>query len=367
MMRLRAIPSTRGMSSAEAAAHWLVLHDAGTLSASEEAEFEAWHDDPAHADAYRRAAGAMAIFGADAGSDPNLRALRQAALEAGPAPRRFHYAIAASLLVAISLGAATLFLLRPDGMAGNSPGGRSSTVIAASGTPGSSEAAAGTTEYSTGIGERRVVRLADGSSVTLNTRSKLTVAFSANRRIVRLARGQALFEVAHDRSRPFIVEAADRQITALGTVFEVRVDVGRVNVVLFQGRVVVDRLPDAAGGYEPSAMPSAILKPGEQFSAELGAPQKVATVDTQRELLWRDGFVEFDDEPLGRAVAEINRYTKRPITLSNDGVAALHVSGLYRTGSPDQFIDAVQGILPVSTRLTPQGNIEIALSPRQGQ
>lgn len=364
MMRLRAIPNTRGMSSAEAAAHWLVLHDAGALSASEEAEFEAWHDDPAHADAYRRAAGAMAIFGADAGSDPNLRALRQAALEAGPAPRRHYYAIAASLLVAISLGAATLFLLRPEGMMGNSPGARSSTVIAASGSP---EAVAGTTEYSTGIGERRVVRLADGSSVTLNTRSKLTVAFTANRRIVRLARGQALFEVAHDRSRPFIVEAADRQITALGTVFEVRVDPGRVNVVLFQGRVVVDRLPDAASGYEPAAMPSAILKPGEQFSAELGAPQKVATVDTQRELLWRDGFVEFDDEPLGRAVAEINRYTKRPITLSNDGVAALHVSGLYRTGSPDQFIDAVQGILPVSTKLTPQGNIEIALSPRQGQ
>ncbi|MDB5576377.1 MAG: Fe2+-dicitrate sensor, rane component [Bradyrhizobium sp.] len=367
MMRLRAIPSTRGMSSAEAAAHWLVLHDAGTLSASEEAEFAAWHDDPSHADAYRRAGSAMAIFGADAGSDPNLRALRQAALEAAPAPRWHYYAIAASLLVAISLSAATLFLLRPDGMVGNGPGARSSTVIAATATPGSSEAVAGSTEYSTGIGERRVVRLADGTSVTLNTHSKLTVAFTANRRIVRLARGQALFEVAHDRSRPFIVEAADRQITALGTVFEVRVDVGRVNVVLFQGRVVVDRQPDMMGADEPASMPPAILKPGQQFSAELGAPQRVEAVDVERQLLWRSGFVEFDDETLAHAVAEINRYSKHPITLSNDGVAALHVSGLYRTGSPEQFIDALQGLLPVTAKPTPQGNIEISLTPPQGR
>jgi transmembrane sensor len=178
-----------------------------------------------------------------------------------------------------------------------------------------------------------------------------------------MSRGQALFEVSHDSARPFTVEAADRQVTALGTIFEVRVDPGRVNVTLIRGKVVVDRSPEANGGYDETRIPPTILKPGQQFDAELGAPQKVAAVDIDRQLLWRNGFVEFDDEPLGRAVAEINRYSARPIVLSNDGVAALHVSGLFRTGSPDQFVDAIEGLLPVDAKPNGQGGIELSIVP----
>lgn len=361
MMRLRAIPRTRGMSPAEAAAHWVVLRDARALSAREEAEFHAWQGDPAHAEALRKAGGAMALFDGDAGLDPNLRALRQSALEAAPAPRR-RYGIAVGGAMAASLAiAVTWFGLHQGEVA--PPAGRPAAATLAAVDPARA-GQTGRNEYVTGVGERRTVRLPDGTSVTLNTRSRLVVAFTPARRLVRLIRGQALFEVAHDRDRPFTVEAADRQITALGTVFEVRVDPGRVNVVLFQGRVVVDRAPEAASGYEVTPVASAILKPGEQFSAELGTPQKVGAVDVERQLLWRDGFVEFDDEPLGHAVAEINRYASRPVTLSNDGVAALHVSGLYRTGSPDQFVDAVQGILPVEAKPTAQGGIELSLTQR---
>jgi transmembrane sensor len=350
------------MSPAEAAAHWVVLRDARALSVREEAEFEAWQDDPAHAEALRKAGGAMALFDSELGFDPNLRALRQSALEAAPAPRR-RYGIAIGGAMAASLAiAVTVFSMnRPE--AGPTVAGHPAPVASIAAVDPAKNVAA-QNEYVTGVGERRTVRLPDGTSVTLNTRSRLLVAFTEARRLVRLTRGQALFEVAHDRNRPFTVEAADRQITALGTVFEVRVDPGRVNVVLFQGRVVVDRAPEASSGYEVTPVPSAILKPGEQFSAELGTAQKVGAIDMDRQLLWRDGFVEFDDEPLGHAVAEINRYASRPITLSNDGVASLHVSGLYRTGSPDQFVDAVQGILPVEAKPTAQGGIELSLTAR---
>ncbi|MET0310176.1 MAG: FecR domain-containing protein [Sphingomonas sp.] len=351
------------MSPTEAAAHWVVLRDARALSAREEIEFDAWQDDPTHAEALRKAGGAMALFDHDLGSDPNLRALRQAALDAAPAPRR-RYGLAIGGAMAASLAiAVTLFGLERPNPGANAPG-RSSAVTGTIAATDPARDAAAKNEYVTGVGERRTVRLADGTSVTLNTRSRLIVAFTEGRRFVRLTRGQALFEVAHDRNRPFTVEAADRQITALGTVFEVRVDPGRVNVVLFQGRVVVDRAPEAANGYEATPVPPSFLKPGEQFSAEMGTAQKVGAVDVDRQLLWRDGFVEFDDEPLGHAVAEINRYASRPITLSNDGVAALHVSGLYRTGSPDQFVDAVQGILPVEAKPTAQGGIELSLAAR---
>jgi transmembrane sensor len=364
MMRLHPLPRTRGMSPAEIAAHWVVLQDSRDLSAREEAEFAAWCEDPAHADAYRKASGAMTLFDDElVGGDSNLRALRQAALEAEPAPRH-RFPPVASMAVAASIAAALVFvgLRHPDVPAGPRSAVPAATRVAAS---GGAVAPANPLEYRTGVGERRTVKLADGSVVTMNTQTKFSVAFSEHRRIIRLSRGQALFEVFHDASRPFSVEAADRQVTALGTVFEVRVDPGRVKVTLIRGRVVVDRTSEASSSYDGAPIAPTILKPGEQFDAELGAPQKVAAVNVDQQLLWRNGFVEFDDESLGRAVAEINRYSPHPITLSNDGVAALHVSGLYRTGAPDQFIDAVQGILPIEAKATAQGGVELSLAARR--
>lgn len=353
---------TRGMSPGEAAAHWVVRHDAGPLGADDAADFERWHSDPVHAEAYRRASGAMALFDLDPGDDANLRALRQSALEAAPAPRR-RYRLAGGLAVAASIAAA-IAVVGVD-RSGPAPAGpaRTAPVVASSGD-GGAELAAEPAVYRTGIGERRVVRLPDGSIVTLNTNTRMAVAFSEGHRLIRLSHGQALFEVAHDASRPFTVEAADRQVTALGTIFEVRVDPGRVNVVLFRGRVVVDRQADADTGSGEARVAPTILKPGQQFDVQLGAPQKVASVDVDRQLLWKNGFVEFDDETLGHAVAELNRYATRPIVLDNDGVAALHVSGLFRTGAPDQFIDAIQGILPVEAKATPQGGIELSLATK---
>ena len=348
------------MSPAEAAAHWVVRRDARDLAAGEEAEFAAWLADPVNAEAYDRADGAMALFDMDHGADPNLRALRQAALDAAPAPRRLFRIAGGALLAASLVGVVTLVGIERS----NNPlqPAKPAPIVVAQ-APDKVPAQANAGDYTTGVGERRTVRLADGSSVTLNTRTKMTVAFTAGRRLIRLVRGQALFEVAHDRSRPFVVEAADRQVTALGTIFEVRVDPGRVNVVLIRGRVVVDRTREAMNSFGGAPMAPAFLKPGEEFSAELGAPQRVAAVNVERQLLWRDGFVEFDDEPLGLAVAEINRYANRPITLRDDGVGALHLSGVFRTGSPDGFIDAVGAVLPVEAKPTAQGGIELSLAP----
>jgi transmembrane sensor len=359
MMQLREISRTRGMSPVEAAAHWVVRRDARELTAAEEAEFTSWQADPVNAEAYGRADGAMALFDLDHGADPNLKALRQAALEVAPAPRRSFRMVGSALLAASLVGVIVLFgIERPNDR--TQPANPAAIVVAQA--PGNVPVQAEQGEYVTGVGERRAIKLADGSSVTLNTRTKITVAYTAGRRLIRLVRGQALFEVAHNRNRPFVVEAADRQVTALGTTFEVRVDPGRVNVVLIKGRVVVDRTRDATNSFDGPPVAPAFLKPGEEFSAELGAPQRVVPVNVERQLLWRDGFVEFDDEPLGLAVAEINRYANRPITLRDDGVGALHLSGVFRTGSPDGFIDAIGAVLPVAARPTAQGGIELSLA-----
>lgn len=352
------------MSAAEAAAHWVVLEDAGPLTDRERDEFERWCENPLHADAYRRASDTLSLFDGAQDRNANLRALRQSALEVGATPPA-RYRLVAGAAIAASVAATLAFvgLERMNSLPGKPHVATTSTAASATAAH-AGRAPAKLAEYRTGVGQRRTVTLVDGSVVTMNTQTKLTVWFSAHRRIIRLSRGQALFEVTHNPSRPFSVEAADRQVTALGTVFEVRLDPGRVKVVLIRGRVVVDRTAETAGTYDEARIPPIILKPGQQFDAELGAPQTVVSIDIDRQLLWRSGFVEFDDEPLGRAVAEINRYASHPIILDNDGVAMLRVSGIYRTGTPEQFIDAIQSLLPVDARPTTQGEIELSLAAR---
>src|SRR6218665_510159 len=243
-MKPRAVPRTQGMVPVEAAAYWIVRQDRGDLTAAEQAEFHSWFEDPQNANAYACAARATDTFSADAGSDPHLKALWQSALELEPAPApqwRNMFALAAGL--AILLAGAVLFL-----SLGRSPGWSPTNVVAEAPSQTSVQQAQATpNEYVTGIGERRSIRLPDGTTVTLNTRSRLVVAFSSERRLVRLVQGQALFEVVRDRNRPFTVQAVDRQVTALGTVFEVRVDPGRVQVVLIEGRVVVERPAEEIG------------------------------------------------------------------------------------------------------------------------
>src|SRR5690606_15701139 len=96
-----------------------------------------------------------------------------------------------------------------------------------------------TSTYSTGIGQRSTVTLQDGSIVELNAQTRIKVAFGAERRSVQLLDGQAIFRVAKDASRPFVVHAGDREIIALGTAFDVRLDPSAMRVTLLEGKVAV--------------------------------------------------------------------------------------------------------------------------------
>ncbi|MGH8236211.1 MAG: FecR domain-containing protein [Steroidobacteraceae bacterium] len=117
--------------------------------------------------------------------------------------------------------------------------------------------------YETGIGQRSTVTLQDGSSVELNAKTRIKVAFTANTRNVELIDGQALFQIARNPQRPFVVRAADRDITAVGTAFDVRVDETSLRVTLLEGKVKVSR--DSS----------------ENYSSETHRPQPFAT-DVER-------------------------------------------------------------------------------------
>jgi len=192
--------------------------------------------------------------------------------------------------------------------------------------------------------------------LTLDTDTAVDVLFAGAARQVRLVRGQALFDVAKDPSRPFTVVAGDRRITALGTKFDVSIDPAALKVVLVEGRVAVshDRPTPAAA--------AVILRPGQKLTAPPGERGEVSPTDVQAATMWRHGMVSLEDVTLAEAVAVLNRYSTRRITIADPDVAALRVSGVFRTGAPDGFIASVAEVLPVTSRPVGDG-LEIIFRP----
>ncbi|WP_447728277.1 FecR family protein [Sphingomonas koreensis] len=349
MISLARTNPTLGMTPDEAAVYWVLQHDRADLTPAEQASFDAWlAASEAHARAFQKANGVWDVFD-EADADPHLNALRQAALATKPARRRWIPAVGAG--VAASLTAAALLLPGQLGLI-DGPARAPSGEIAS--TTGVQPAGM---RFATAKGERRVIRLPDGTRVTLNTDTAVALAYTPGSRLVRLTRGQALFEVAKDASRPFTVEAAGRRVTALGTIFEVRLDPGRMKVVLVEGRVVVDR---ASAASEPLDPAPTLLKPGQALVAELGVPQRVAPVDVGNELMWREGYVSLEDAPLATAAAELSRYTATTIRVLDDETGRMRISGVFRTGDADRFTGLVRELLPVRIERLADGSVVIA-------
>src|SRR5690348_5790981 len=209
----------------EKAARWLSRRDAG-LALREEGEFTAWlAEDPRHRAAYLRLAAAWErsarlsrLRPQDATVDPDLLA---------PMTRSFFDRWRLPLAVAAGLACVAAF--------------------GAWWALGS----AGTHTYRTDVGGLSRVVLRDGSAVTLNTDTDLRVHFTGGRRNVDLLRGEAQFQVAHDRSRPFEVKAAGRIVRAVGTAFDVRVESPQsLEVTVTEGRVAVVGASDRYAGTE---------------------------------------------------------------------------------------------------------------------
>jgi len=352
--------SVRGMTPDEAAAAWIVRVEDGPLSAADQAAFDEWKaDSPANVAAYERAEAAWGLY-ENPPSDPVMDAMRASALAIRPKPRRGLWAgvgvgVAASLLAAIALGTGLLSF----GPQADAPQLAAKSASAASATSDLPDEG----EFATAKGERRTVQLADGTAVTLDTDSAIRVAYVAERRIVQLLRGQALFAVAKDPNRPFVVRAGANQVTALGTVFAVRLDASRMKITLVEGKVVVDDADD--GPREPSAvMVPVVLAPGQALVTTEGAKPVVANVDVAQALRWREGFVEFKDTSLAEAVAEMNRYSAKQIVLGDAATGNLRVSGVFRTGNPERFAAIVGELLPVRQRDLSDGGVELSAKGR---
>jgi transmembrane sensor len=215
----------------------------------------------------------------------------------------------------------------------------------------------------TAPGEQKRVRLADGTAVLLNTNSLLRVKLSGSERLIYLDRGQAFFQVAKDKARPFRVFVGHDEVRALGTAFEVRRLGDRVQVTLEEGRVAIYQSGDAkpqilgrtAGSNvvsgpsvsSHSAEPVAVLSPGEQAVLASTRPIAIRDVDLRKVQAWRYGRMILDDAPLGDTVADLNRYGGVQIVLADPKLAEIRVSGVFHTGRPDDFVKSVTAAFPV--------------------
>lgn len=225
-----------------------------------------------------------------------------------------------------------------------------------------------TPSFETAVGERSTANLEDGSIMVLNTDTVVDVAFSPVQRLVTLQRGQALFEVAKDTSRPFVVVAGEQRITAIGTIFDVRLTEHKVLVTLVEGIVEVqpETSPNALLTSEAAAASPIRMRPGEQLITPVvstSAPPTMQRADVEHATIWREGRIFFDDVPLSTAITEMNRYSTTQIHLDGSTTANYRVSGMFRTGRQHTFVNAIEAYYPLAAQGDAEGRIVLATGP----
>ncbi|MEQ8934349.1 MAG: FecR domain-containing protein [Amphiplicatus sp.] len=313
----------------EAAAYWRAREMSGEMSQDERAQLELWL---AHSEDHKRAWVELgnALNSIEAGAEDLLadefeHQLNDAAATRKPSTgMRFAFAACAATVVG---GIAISLMI---GLRGPEP-----------------------QIYKTAIGESAEIALADGSMVELNTATTLNVAFSDGRRSVRLEGGEAVFNVARDQTRPFVIETPQAQITVTGTLFDVEALRNRSAVYVLSGAVEV----------APRAGERVTLLAGDSVVIDVdGVAGHVAAFDPNYMLAWRTGKVRFREEPLERVVAELNRYFKTSIAIVDPSLNNLPVTGDFDIQDQATVVEALARAFALNVRQEPD---RIALAAKQ--
>ncbi|BBP77728.1 sensor [Pseudomonas sp. Ost2] len=203
--------------------------------------------------------------------------------------------------------------------------------------------------HASAVGERRVLALADGSRMTLDSNSRVTVEWHLRSRRVELQAGQALFDVSKTVFRPFEVEAGTTRVRVLGTLFSVdRLDQG-ARVTLVRGKVDVD----TADGRHVQ------LAPGQQVETGPGRHLQPLGVDAEAAIAWKDNRLIFDRTPLADALARIQRYRTAPIRLDDPSLAGLPITGVFDSSKVEDLLALLPGILPLSLHSESDGTLHV--------
>ncbi|MDA0791152.1 MAG: FecR domain-containing protein [Proteobacteria bacterium] len=207
----------------------------------------------------------------------------------------------------------------------------------------------------TAIGQYEEYVMPDGSVIALNTGSKVDVNFTPARREVSLLSGEALFTVAKDRDRPFVVTIGHRRVEAVGTAFVVRRSQNEVEVAVTEGEVLLSTSePEGSSFSALSQSPGRTAAPrpvllGQGQSLRMPIALVGDTVEIRsmseselrRKLAWREGLLDFERTPLHQVVVEVNRHTGRNIVIQDAALKAMKFDGLFRVGETEKLLQAL--------------------------
>jgi transmembrane sensor len=332
--RILAFPDAAAVEAE--AARWVARFDAGDVSAKEQAAFQEWLNRSAlHREAIAAYGNLWSEFDA-------LRSLTDTG-ETGPASsarddhpamleRAMPWLVACAASV-VAIASATLFFhpkpqetakaeIHPSAALSRSPVHLS---------------------YETAVGGHQRITLADGSSVILNTNSRLDVDFAGKRRDVHLTRGEAYFEVVHDKTRPFTVYANNYVVRDIGTAFDVHLSkAGLVEVGVTKGSVEVTPASSAHDFDAEKSLGVVVAGQDIVLGQKVERAEAVPSPDMGRKLAWRQGQLIYTGQPLGEVLADISRYSNIKIELADPALADLPVGGAFRTDQIEAIFAALQ-------------------------
>jgi transmembrane sensor len=324
---------------AEAAA-WFTRQRVAPLTEADAAEFARWlKADPANTAAwsdFERLWGRVEAVR----DDPKILAIREEARRRAVrrVGARSGWRFAAALAASIVLGAAiwwglTERAIAPDGV-----------PLLAHASLTATTAPALIREASTQIGERALLVLADGSKVTLNTDSAVRADYTGRERRLTLVRGEAFFDVAKNPTRPFIVTAGSRQVIAVGTAFNVRMQDREVRVTLVEGsvRIVPTVILTSIAIPEKQRAPVVTLEAGSALVTGADGVDRVLRLDTARATSWRNGKLVFEGDRLADVVAEMNRYSREKLEIADPALEDRKVSGVFEPTEGHAFAKALE-------------------------
>jgi transmembrane sensor len=290
---------------------WVERQDAGPLSESERAEFEAWlSQSMSHRVAYWRADAAWA-------SADRIKILDSTSPETRTALPAIVRAAAVFVLFATLAAGAALYSRAPTER-----------------------------NYATPVGGHEIVSFSDGTRIELNTDTVMRARMTTRERTIWLDHGEAYFQVKHNSERPFVVMVAGHRITDLGTKFLVTADAGKLQVALVQGRARIDTADKWMQQH------TAMLTPGDVVLATTDSMSRTRenTNELANALSWRRGLLVFHRTPLAQAAYQINRYNREKVLIADAALNDLPISGTLSANDPDQFARVLENIFGLKTQ-----------------
>ena len=333
--RILAFPDMAALD-AEAAA-WVARFDAGEVSAKDQAAFQDWLNSSA---LHREAIAAYGNFWSEFDQLGQLTNSIGSERKVGPQAKRslpgakvWLPACAAAVIVMAVAGGIIL-----KEIPGRPPAQQASAQQAIAPRP------SGPQSYTTAVGAQKKFTMADGSVVTLNTNSRIDVELRGDRRDVHLVRGEAYFEVVHDKTRPFTVYASQYVVRDIGTAFAVHLlDKGLVNVRVTKGSVeIAAPKPHGKGADDVKSLGVVIAGRDVVFGQKVERAEVVSDVELGRKLAWRQGQLIYSGQPLAEVLADVSRYSDIEIEIADPALRDLPVGGSFSANQTDAILAALE-------------------------